>query len=108
MARHPKPEAASDRTRDWLGFAAASWQLGLEASLVVPLRLIRLAQGGPAAEHEAQLMVSEKLEAHSELAIDCAAGRLGAGSAAIAHGAARHYLRYVRANRRRLLRAAAS
>ena len=41
----------------WLGVAADCWLLGAEASLVVPLRLARLARGGAAAKAEARLMI---------------------------------------------------
>jgi hypothetical protein len=96
----------TDCATDWLGFAWNSWQLGFEASLVVPLRLARIAQGGAAGDREARLMVSEKLDAHSALASGYVAGRLGNNVPAVASGAARHYLGYVRANRKRLLREA--
>ncbi len=88
----------------WLGVAADCWLLGAEASLVVPLRLARLARGGPAARAEVQLMVSEKVEAHGALLRDLAAGRMGRGAAEVTGGVVTHYLKRVRANRRRLMR----
>ena len=87
----------------WLGVAADAWLLGAEASLVVPLRLVRLARGGAGARAEASLMVSEKIEAHGALLRDLAAGRLGKCAPDLASGFTRHYLVRVRANRRRLM-----
>ena len=86
-----------------LGAAANCWLLGAEASLVVPLRLAKLARGGAAAKAEARLMVSEKIEAHGALLRDFGQGRLGTGMAGITAGAVRHYLVAVRANRKRLM-----
>ena len=82
------------------------WLLGAEASLVVPLRLARLARGGAAAKAEARLMVSEKVEAHGALLRDLGNGRLGKDPVAITAGAVRHYLQAVRANRKRLMKGA--
>jgi hypothetical protein len=87
----------------WLGVAADSWLLGVEASLVVPLRLARLAQGGAGAKAEASLMLTEKVEAHGALLRDLAAGRLGKSAPDLASGVTRHYLVRVRANRKRLM-----
>lgn len=78
-------------------------RLGVEAWMVVGLRLARLAAGGPAALAEAQRMVAEKSAAAIE-------AQVGAG-AALATGASRRaaskkvlagYRRRVKANRRRL------
>ncbi len=77
--------------------------LGLEASLVLPLRLWRLSWPGAAAHEEARLMVTEKVEAHAQLARHVASGAMGKTPGEVSHGVARHYLGYVRANRRRLL-----
>ena len=87
----------------WLDVAADCWLLGAESTLVVPLRLARLARGGGAAVDEAKLMVSEKIDAHGALLRDLAHGRHGPGAAAIAGGVVAHYLERVRANRKRLL-----
>ena len=86
-----------------LGMAADCWLLGAEASLVVPLRLARLARGGAPARAEAKLMLSEKIEAHGALLRGLAQGKLGKGPAGITAGAVRHYLVAVRANRKRLM-----
>jgi hypothetical protein len=89
--------------RRYLGLTTDCWMLGAEASLVVPLRLARLARGGAAAKVEARLMVSEKVEAHGALLRDLGQGRLGRNPVAISAGAVRHYLVRVRANRKRLM-----
>lgn len=86
----------------WLDVAADCWLLGAESSLVVPLRLARLARGGGGALAEARLMVSEKIEAHGALLRDLARGRHGPGAAGVAGGVVTHYLKRVRANRKRL------
>jgi hypothetical protein len=86
----------------WLGIAADCWLLGAEASLVLPLRLARLARGGSVAKAEAKLMVTEKIEAHGALLRDFGAGRLGKSAPALAGSVVHHYLVRVRANRQRL------
>lgn len=70
----------------------------------MPLRLARLAGGGEAAAREAKLMVAEKVDAHRGLVAAWQSGDLGHGAAELADGAVQHYLGYVRANRKRLLR----
>ncbi|ACL57083.1 hypothetical protein [Methylobacterium nodulans] len=69
--------------------------LGLEAQTVIGLRLAKIALGGPAAVAEAQLMVTEKVAAAGEAAVQVATG----GSA---HKVVRGYRKKVRANKRRL------
>ncbi len=88
----------------WLGVAADWWRLGAEASLVVPLRLARLAFGGARAKAEVRLMISEKVGAHGALLHDLRRGKFGTRGADVAGGVVRHYLVRVRANRKRLLR----
>lgn len=91
------------RRRDpWTSLALDSWALGLEASTVIGLRMMKLAAGGAAAQAEAQLMVSEKVAASLVLPTMAASGKLGATAPAIASGSLAHLRRKVRANRRRL------
>lgn len=90
--------------RQWLGVASDCWQLSAEASLVVPLRLARLACGGARAGAEAQLMVSEKVAAHGAVLRDACSGSLGSSAPEVASRITQHYLRRVRANRKRLVR----
>ena len=82
---------------------ANSWLLGAEATVVVPLRLARLARGGKPAAREAARMVSEKAEALATLHTVWQRGDLGHGPVELAEGTVKHYLGYVRANRKRLL-----
>lgn len=46
----------------------SSMMLAVEAQRVIELRLVRLAWGGAEAQHEAHLMVSEKINAAIEAA----------------------------------------
>ena len=91
------------RRRDpWAGLAFDTWALGLEASAVVGLRLMKLAAGGAAAQAEAQLMVGEKVAAGMALPMLAMSGQLGTTHAAITSGSVKHLRKKVRANRRRL------
>ena len=44
----------------WLRFGVNAWYLGLEASFVIALRMLKIAAGEVAAEVEARRMVSER------------------------------------------------
>jgi hypothetical protein len=82
--------------------AMDSWSLGLEASTVVGLRMMKLSQGGPAAAAEAERMVKEKIDAAVDLQWLAVTGGLGTTSHRAATKAVSHYRTKVRANRRRL------
>ena len=69
--------------------------LALEAQTVIGLRLMKLAWGGPAAQIEAQQMVSEKISASIEAAGNLMMG--GSPDAVIAR-----YREHVAANTERL------
>ncbi len=71
--------------------------LGLESQAVIWMRLMMFAAGGPKAQAEANLMVSEKIAAGMDAATRLA---WGASPASIVTG----YRRKVRANVRRLSR----
>jgi len=90
------------RKDPWTSLAFDSWSLGLEASTVIGLRMMKLAAGGAAAQAEAELMVSEKMAAGMTLPILAMTGQLGATGPAIAAGSLAHLRKKVRANRRRL------
>jgi hypothetical protein len=79
-----------------------AWALGVEASAVIGLRAVKLAAGGAAAEREARLMTTEKLDAALELQQAAMRGALGSTAPAAAKAVLRRYRRKVRANRRRL------
>jgi hypothetical protein len=72
--------------------------LGLEAQGVIAQRLAMFALGGPAAQAEAQLMVTEKMLAAGEAALMLATG---ASNGKVI----RSYRRKVQANARRLSQA---
>jgi len=93
----------ADIASGWLGFGADCGLLMAEAAIVAPLRIMRIASGGAPARAEAWRMVAEKVEAQLALAEALATGSFGVRPDRIARGAVRHYLGYVRANRRRLL-----
>jgi hypothetical protein len=88
----------------WLRFGVNAWYLGLEASSVIALRMLKIAAGGVAAEVEARRMVSEKIEAGLALQALALTGGLGQTSDSAAKKMVAHYRRKVRANRRRLAR----
>jgi hypothetical protein len=67
----------------------------LEAQMVVALRLLKLAKGGPAAQKEAHKMVSEKLVA----SVKAATTLVGGGSL---QSVVKRYRTIVRANKKRL------
>lgn len=93
----PRPNPAADWSR--LVFDAS--QLWAEAGMVVALRSWRMMVGGAAARREFERMISEKVEAGSELTGALAGGRVKSPQAA-ARKALGIYGKRVRGNRRRL------
>ncbi len=93
MSRHRNP---------WIKLGLDTMALGAEAASVIGLRSLKIATGGPAAEAEAALMISEKIEAAMTLQNLAMAGALGFTAPGIASKTLAHYRRKVRANRRRL------
>lgn len=89
----------------WIGIGLDAWKLGVESYSVMGLRTLRLAQGGAAAQTEAELMVSEKVQAGIALQTLALTGGLGLTPASASARTMAHYRRTVRANRRRLSRA---
>ena len=92
----------SNRADDWPRLMFDASRLWADAGMVVALRSWRMMAGGPAAaRREMERMVSEKVEAGSELA-----GALAGGSVKSPEAAARKalsvYGKRVRGNRRRL------
>lgn len=83
-----------------LGYDA--WQLGVESSTVIGLRTMRMMAGGPAADAEAKLMVSEKVGAAMDIGTRAMTGGLGTSPRPAAAKVISHYRRKVRANQRRL------
>lgn len=83
-----------------VGFDAMS--LGLESAMVISLRMMALAKGGPGAQAEAERMVREKVEAGFALQQMALTGSLGLSPDGASRKALAHYRRRVNANRRRL------
>ncbi len=90
------------QTNRWLGIGFDAWSLGFEASAVMGLRALKIAQGGAAGQAEAERMVSEKVDAAMALQVRALTGGLGATPASVAARTIAHYRRKVKANRRRL------
>ncbi len=92
------------KDKSWSEIGAEAFELGAEGWQVLWLRSARLMQGGETARREAQLMVSEKIEAHGELGRAILSGELGSGAREILGGSVGFYLNWVRGNRKRLSR----
>ncbi len=79
--------------------------LAMEAQEVIGLRMLRIAAGGKAADHEMERMVSEKMQAAAQIGAAAAISAVTGKSAhAIASSAVSGYRKKVRANHRRLSR----
>ena len=86
--RWPKTSATDKAFRSLM-------ELGIEANQVVALRLMKLMMGGKESRREAQLMVSEKIDAAIKAGASTLAG--ASGDTII-----RQYRRRVAANKKRL------
>ena len=91
----------SNSTADWSRLMFDASRLWAEAGTVLALRSWRIMAGGPAAKRELERMVSEKVEAGTELAGALSGGRVRSPKAA-ARTALNVYGKRVRGNRRRL------
>jgi hypothetical protein len=87
---------------NWFNIGMDAWALAAESNMVIAMRMGALAMGGPAAAHEAERMVSEKVAANMALGMDLVTGKLGSSPETIMSESIAHYSRAVRANRRRL------
>ena len=90
------------RANPWIGIGFDAWRLSVEASTVIGLRTLRIAQGGEPGRAEAERMVSEKIESALTLQTLAMTGGLGLTPAGASRRTLAHYRRKVRANRRRL------
>jgi len=86
----------------WTDMAMQSAKLAIESQQVIAMRLTKMALGGPDVQREAELMVSEKMEAMQQGAKILMMGTLGGKHDMGAGQVMRHYRTKVRANRRRL------
>jgi hypothetical protein len=78
-------------------------RLAVEANMVVGLRMMKLAAGGPKAATEAQLMVAEKMRIAGVVAVENAMSlATGRSVEAVHKSTVAKYTRAVRANRKRL------
>jgi hypothetical protein len=92
------------RGNPWFGIGLDAWGLGLEASAVMGLRALKIAEGGRRSQAEAERMIAEKVQAAMDLHFRALTGGLGATPASASAHTIAHYRRKVRANRRRLRR----
>ena len=88
----------------WLKAGMDAWSLGTEASMVIGLRMAKVAAGGQTAAKETDLMISEKMHAAWELQAKLMMAPLGMTPLGATRTALSHYRRKVGANRRRLSR----
>lgn len=93
---------ARARGNPWIGIGLDAWRLSLEASTVIGLRTLKIAQGGEAGRAEAERMLNEKVDAGLALQTLALTGGLGATPASASARTLAHYRRKVNANRRRL------
>ena len=91
----------SNSAADWSRLMFDASRLWADAGMVVALRSWRMMAGGPTATRELGRMVTEKVEAGTELAGALAGGQVGSPEAA-ARKALNVYGKRVRGNRRRL------
>jgi hypothetical protein len=90
------------RRNPWSRIGFSAWSLGLEASSVIALRMLKIASGGKDSEAEARRMINEKIEAGLSLQTKALTGGLGITPQSAATKTLAHYQSKVRANRRRL------
>jgi hypothetical protein len=92
------------RTKNWARLNLDLMSLGVEASEVMALRMLKLAAGGPAAAAEAERMVGEKIRAAAEIQAEAWAAALTGRSGGTPRRTVARYRKKVRANRQRLSR----
>jgi hypothetical protein len=90
------------RVAPWVGIGLDTGRLGWEASTVIGLRTLTIAQGGARGREEAERMVREKVAAGLALQAKAWSGGLGATPASATARTLAHFQRKVSANRRRL------
>lgn len=96
------PPAGEKMKNPWVRIGFDTWSLGLEASSVIGLRLMKIAAGGAAAEAETRLMLREKFETVWAIQGKAMMGALGLTPYSATTRTLAHYRRKVRSNQRRL------
>lgn len=92
------------RLNPWVGIGLDAWRLGLDASSVIGLRVLKIAAGGPEGDAESKRMVEEKMQSGLELQAKAFSGGLGSSPEGATSAVLAHYRRKVSANRRRLMK----
>ncbi len=87
---------------NWPGLFADSMRMGIEANLVIAMRLSKIAWGGGAAKAESRRMVEEKIKAAQDANIAAAQAILTGQAHLAPKRALSVYQRGVRKNLRRL------
>ncbi len=87
---------------DWPGLFADSLRMGVEANLVIAMRLAKIAWGGPTAKAESRRMVEEKIRAAQDANISAAQAIITGKAHLAPKRALSVYRRGVRKNLRRL------
>jgi hypothetical protein len=87
---------------NWAAMAMHGTMLAIESQQVIALRLTKLAMGEPDSQREAELMVTEKVNAMIDSGQMMFKAALGGQADMGAEKILKHYRTTVRANRRRL------
>jgi hypothetical protein len=87
---------------DWASMAMQSTMLAIESQQVIALRLTKMAMGGADSQREAELMVSEKVQAMVDSGQMMFKAALGGHADMGADKVIKHYRSTVQANRKRL------
>src|SRR3569623_1316983 len=99
MVGQPTPGAGTMERRgmdpDWMKAGFGLWMLGSEMAVVMALRGMKLAAGGPAAAVECNRKVTEKIAAGFALQARAWSGQLLSTAPAVIDRSARYYHRRV-------------
>ncbi len=87
---------------NWAAMAMQGTMLAIESQQVIALRLTKLAMGAPDSQREAELMVTEKVNAMVDSGHMMFKAAMGGHADMGAEKIIQHYRSTVRANRRRL------
>lgn len=96
------PKSRTPNMMPWWRIGSDALAMWTDASMVIGLRAVKVATGGPAAQREMKLMIAEKIRASAEVQSAAATGALGHDLATATSRTLALYAPKVRANRRRL------